>query len=204
MKEEIEHRELFHREIDGKVQEGEVLLRLMPLPRGTGVTIALPAPEQSPLPAELRHMLEQSLQQACNAGCRTGYPLTDLAVQVVDVPFQPGLTTELGLRAAAQRGLVLTAAAVLVLLEPVMALEIITPEEFAGKVLGTLQQKRSRVEGILAREGEQVIAAHVPLAEMFGYMTELRSTTKGRGTFTMEFSHFDTAPPETQRQFGLV
>jgi len=84
-----------------------------------------------------------------------------------------------------------------------MALEIIIPEEYAGKVLGTLQQKRGRVEGIDAREGEQVIAAQVPLAEMFGYMTELRSATKGRGTFTMEFARFDDAPAETQRRFGL-
>jgi elongation factor G len=81
-----------------------------------------------------------------------------------------------------------------------MALEIIIPEDYAGKVLGSLQQKRGRVESITVRDGEQVIAAKVPLAEMFGYMTELRSTTKGRGIFTMEFSHFDTAPPETQRR----
>jgi len=203
LKREVEHREKFHREVEGKVQGGEVLLQLVPLPRGAGVQITLHLPEDAPLPTELRLLVTESLRQACAAGCRTGYPLTDLEVRVMDAPFLPGVTTEMGLRAAAQRGLVLAAASALVLLEPVMALEIIVPGEYAGKVLGTLQQKRGRIEGIDAHDGEEVIAAHVPLAEMFGYMTELRSATKGRGTFTMEFARFDTAPPEVQRGFGL-
>ena len=118
----------------------------------------------------------------------------------MEAPWQQGVTTELGLRAAAQRGILEAAAAALIVLEPVMALEIIIPEEYAGKVLGALQQKRGRVELINPRDGEQTITAQVPLAEMFGYMTDLRSTTRGRGTFTMEFSRFDTAPPETQRR----
>jgi elongation factor G len=204
VKNDVERRERFYREIDGRTQEGEVLLRLFPRQRGSGVRITLALPEEALLPTGLRGIIEQCLQQACDAGCRTGYPLTDLEVKVVDVPYQQGLTTELGLRAAAQRGLVQAATAVLVLLEPVMALEIIIPGEYAGKVLGSLQQKRGRIEGITVRDGEQVIDAQVPLAEMFGYMTELRSTTKGRGIFTMEFSHFDTAPPETQRRLGLI
>ncbi|MCM2359258.1 MAG: elongation factor G [Geobacteraceae bacterium] len=204
LKHEVERRERFHREIDGKVQEGELLLRLTPLPRGTGVRLILPPPEETPLPPELRLLVEESLRQTCAAGCRTGYPLTDIEVRVMEVPFLPGITTELGLRAAAQRGLVQAAAGAVVLLEPVMKLEIIIPGEHAGKVLGAIQQKRGQVEGITANDGEEVIAALVPLAEMFGYMTELRSSTKGRGTFTMEFSRFDTAPPETQRRFGLA
>jgi elongation factor G len=203
LKKEVEHRERFHREMDGRVQEGEVLLRLTPLPRGSGVRIGISLPEDSPLPQELRGLLAESLGQACDAGCKTGYPLTDLEVRVMDAPFHQGATTELGLRAASQRGFFQAAGTALVLLEPVMALEIIVPEDYAGKVLGSLQQKRGRIEGIDARDGEEVIAAFVPLAEMFGYMTELRSATKGRGTFTMEFARFDMAPPETQRKFGL-
>ena len=122
---------------------------------GSGLRIVLPSPEESLLPVELRHVLEESLRQACSAGCRTGYPMTDLEVRVLEAPFQQGVTTELGMRAASQRGLVQAAASALVILEPVMALEIIVPEEYAGKVLGALQQKRGRVEGITAREGEQ-------------------------------------------------
>jgi elongation factor G len=85
-----------------------------------------------------------------------------------------------------------------------MALEVTVPSEHAGKVLGTLQQKRGRVEGMLSRNDIEVIRASVPLSEMFGYMTELRSATRGRGTFTMEFSHFDQAPEETLRRFGFL
>lgn len=84
-----------------------------------------------------------------------------------------------------------------------MALEITTPNDFSGKVLGGLQQKRGRVEGMESRDVVDIVRAHVPLAEMFGYMTELRSATQGRGSFTMEFSHYDRAPDAVLEKFGL-
>ncbi|HEY6871194.1 MAG TPA: elongation factor G [Geobacteraceae bacterium] len=200
----VERRETFHRVAEGKTEAGELLLRLIPLPRGAGVRIILPPEEGSPLPRELRALLEESLGQACAAGCRTGYPLTDLEVRVMEAPFEPGVTTPLGLRAAAQRGLVLAAReGGVLLLEPIMALEIIAPAESAGKVLGSLLQKRGKVEGVESLGEVEVVRALVPLAEMFGYMTELRSATKGRGTFTMEFARFEPAPPEPGRRFGL-
>ncbi|WP_027714011.1 elongation factor G [Desulfuromonas sp. TF] len=202
---QIERREVFHREAEGRIQGGEVLLRLTPLARGKGLQIILPEAEGFTLPAELRENLRRSLEQACAAGVRAGYPLTDLQVEVLEAPFEAGITTDLGLRAAAQRGLAMAAReASPTLLEPVMALEVTVPSEHAGKVLGTLQQKRGRVEGMLSRSDIEVIRASVPLSEMFGYMTELRSATRGRGTFTMEFSHFDQAPEETLRRFGLL
>ena len=85
-----------------------------------------------------------------------------------------------------------------------MALELTVPAEQAGRVLGSLQQKRGRVEGMTSRGDAEVVRARVPLAEMFGFMTELRSATKGRGTFTMEFSHFDLAPAEVRHRFGVA
>jgi len=200
----VERRETFQRAAEGKVEAGELLLRLVPLARGAGVRIILPPEEGTLLPQELRALLEESLSQACAAGCKTGYPLTDLEVRVVEVPFEPGVTTPLGLRAAAQRGLVLAAReGGVLLLEPIMALEIIAPAESAGKVLGSLLQKRGKVEGVESQGEIEVVRALVPLAEMFGYMTELRSATKGRGTFTMEFARFEPAPPELGRRFGL-
>jgi elongation factor G len=165
----------------------------------------MPPEEVSPLPVELRATLENSLLQSCSTGGLTGYPLTDVGVTVVEAPFEPGVTTEIGLRAAAQRCLALAARdASPVLLEPIMSLELITPSDYTGKVLGSLQQKRGRVEGISARGDMEVIRATVPLAEMFGFMTELRSATRGRGTFTMEFSHFDLAPADTLQKLGYV
>jgi elongation factor G len=201
----VEHRETFHREAEGKLQSGEVLLRLEPLPRGSGLRIVLPAAEHSPLPVEWRQDLEASLGQACAAGVQMGYPLTDLEVRVLETPYEAGITTEVGVLAAAQRGLAMAARQGRpTLLEPVMALELFVPSEFAGKALGSLQQKRGRVDGMQSRAGMETIRAKVPLAEMFDYMTELRSATKGRGTFSMEFAYYDQAPVETLRRFGLA
>jgi elongation factor G len=200
----VERRELFQREAEGRIQRGEVLLRLTPLERGAGLRLQLPEAEATALPAELQAVLRESLEQACRGGVHSGYPLTDLEVRVLEAPFQPGIT-DIGLRAAAQRGVALAAReGVPTLLEPVMSLELIIPAEYAGRVIGSLQQKRGRVEGMQSRGETEMIRARVPLAEMFGYMTELRSATKGRGTFTMEFSHFDQAPPETLQRFGFA
>jgi elongation factor G len=199
----IQHHELFHRESEGHVQHGEIELRLTPLARSHGVEIVLDPIGTSELPEALRLSLRNSLQQSCSGGALAGYPLTDLAVEILHAPFQPGVTTELGLRAAAQRGLALAARdGEPILLEPWMALELTVPDENAGRVLGSLQQKRGRIEGMEVHGTDQVIRANVPLAEMFGYMTELRSASKGRGTYTMEFSHFDRAPDETLQRFS--
>jgi elongation factor G len=84
-----------------------------------------------------------------------------------------------------------------------MRLELTAPADYTGRVMGTLQHKRGQIEGVESRPGRDVIRGTIPLFEMFGYMTELRSATKGQGSFTMEFSHFDQAPPETLRRFGL-
>lgn len=199
-----EHRETFRRELDGKVQGGEVLLRLSPLARGMGLRVVLPPPEESSLPADLRDVLQAALDQACSAGGVFGFPLADMGVEVLDAPFEPGVTTEIGLRAVAQRGLIMALRnSGSTLLEPIMSLELTAPAEYTGKVLGSLQKKRGRIEGVASRGTLEVVRADVPLAEMFGYMTEVRSATKGRGTFTMEFSHFDTAPDETAKRLGV-
>jgi elongation factor G len=200
----VEHREIFQRVSEGKTEMGEVLLRLSPLSRGSGIRILLPPEGETLLPAEWRPILTESLAQACSAGCMTGYPLIDLEVRVAEVPFTQGMTTLLGLRAAAQRGLVMTAReGGVILLEPIMSLEIITPSETAGRVLGSLQQKRGKVEGVQNHGDSEAVRALVPLSEMFGYMTELRSATKGRGTFTMEFSRFEAAPADVMARFAL-
>ncbi|WP_429886033.1 elongation factor G [Geoalkalibacter halelectricus] len=198
------HHEIFDREIDGRRQYGEARLLLEPLGRNSGLEIALAPQVVETLSGAWRALVEESLRQACGGGVRSGYPLTDVRVYVEEAPLVPGQTTELGLRAALQRGFALAARdAAPTLLEPVMALELTVPADYTGKVLGSLPQKRGLVEGMVSRGDVDVIRAKVPLAEMFGYMTELRSATKGRGTYTLEFSHFDQAPPETLKRFGL-
>jgi elongation factor G len=201
---EARHTELFEREIDGKLQRGEVSLRVAPRERGAGIEIVLPPPDTAGLSAEILQVLDETLHLAVQAGVQIGYPMVDLSIVVEQVPVSPGVTSALGVRAAAQRGLSLAArAAKPILLEPVMALEITAPNEFSGKVLGNLQQKRGRVEGMESRDVVDIIRAHVPLSEMFGYMTELRSATQGRGSFTMEFSHYDKATDAVLKRFGL-
>jgi elongation factor G len=196
--------EKFHRETEGRIQSGDVTLEIAPLERGQGLRITLPEGEGQLL-QPLREQLEKCLRQACAAGMRTGYPLTDVEITVVEAPFEPGVTTEIGLRAAAQRGLSMVAAqAGLTLLEPVMALELTVPVESAGQVIGSLQQKRGRIDGLESRIETELIQAYVPLSELFDYMGELRSATKGRGTFVMEFSHYDQAPAEAQTLYGLT
>lgn len=206
LRRKVERREVFQALTDKRPEPAELLLRLTPLPRGEGVKTILPAPSAQ-ITRELLAAVEESLLDACRGGSLTGYSLTDLEVRVLEVPVDPGAPapSEQALRGAAQRGVVLAAReGEPMLLEPLMRLELETPAEHLGKVLGTLQQKRGRVEGLDRRGELELVQATVPLAEMFGYMTELRSATKGRGSFTMEFQGFEAAPAEVQQRFGLA
>ena len=203
---QVVRRETFQREGERRLEIAEIVLRLSPLPRGSGLRIALPSAEP-PITRELLAAVEQSLREGCLAGCRTGYPLTDLEARVLEIPVERGLPSpsEPALRAASRRGMIMAAReAGPLLLEPIMSLELELPSEGLGKVLGSLQQKRGRVEGLDLRADNQLVRATVPLAEMFGYMTELRSATKGRGSYTMEFQRFEEAPASVQQRFGLL
>jgi len=205
LRQQVVRREMLHLEGgDRRTEMAELVLRLTPLPRGSGVRIVLP-PAEPPLTPELLAIVEQSLQQGCLAGCRTGYSLTDLELEVLEIPVEAGVPAESALWAAAQRGMMLAAReGSPLLLEPVMSLELEIPTGNLGKVLGSLLQKRGRVESLEERGDSQLVRATVPLAQMFGYMTELRSVTKGRGNYTMEFSRFEEAPAEIQENFGLT
>jgi elongation factor G len=203
LRQQVIRRETFQRGGERILETVELLLRLSPLPRGSGVNILLP-PAKPPLTPDILAAVEESLQQGCRSGCRTGYPLTDLEVKV-EIPLESGVPGEQGLRAAAMRGLALAAqSGGPMLLEPIMSLELEIPTENLGKVIGSLQQKRGHVEGLDQRGARELVRASVPLAEMFGYMTELRSATKGHGSYTMEFLRFDEAPAEIQERFGLA
>ena len=203
LRQQVIRRETFQRTGERNPETTEVLLRLTPLPRGSGVRILLPSSEP-PLTPALVTAVEESLQQGCQSGCRTGYPLTDLEVQA-EIPLESGVPGEQALRAATLRGLVLAAQnGRPLLLEPIMSLELEIPTENLGKVIGSLQQKRGRVEGLDKRGTSELLRATVPLAEMFGYMTELRSATRGHGNYTMEFLRFEEAPDEIQVRFGLA
>jgi elongation factor G len=148
--------------------------------------------------------IKEQLHQACQSGPAAGYPLTDLVLTLTAAPYDSHRVTDLGIATAISRAVnqALRDSSP-TLLEPVMALELTAPSDYTGRVMGSLNQKRGQIEGITSLPGQDVIRASVPLLEMFGYMTELRSATKGQGSFTMEFSHFEQAPAEILKKFGI-
>ncbi len=204
LQQSAEHHEIFEREIEGRLNQGEVRLQVNPLPRRSGIQIEIPDQLSEILPEEISTVLTEEIEQACQSGPVAGYPLTDLQIKLDDLPYDSAITTPLGIQAALR--LAISQAVrkgVPTLLEPVMEIELTTPSEHTGRVMGSLQQKGGQVAGITTHGDQDTIRAVIPLTRMFGYMTELRSATKGRGSFTMEFSHFDQSPEETLQRFGL-
>lgn len=131
------------------------------------------------------------MESAYQGGVLAGYPMVDVEVTLVDASFHEVDSTELAYKIAG--GMAFRDAcnqADPVLLEPVMAVEVVVPEEFVGDVIGDLNGRRGEIRNMSLRTGAQVVDATVPLARMFGYSTDLRSATQGRGTYTMQFSHF--------------
>ena len=197
-------KEMFERDIDGKLHYGAVTLEVTPTARKSGLDIVVADELLAPWPPLLADLIRQKLAAACQSGPAAGYPLTDLRLTIIELPYESNKTTDLGIFAAISRAVPQALSkGKPTLLEPVMALELVAPSDYTGRVMSSLNQKRGQVEGIVSRPGQDVIRATVPLLEMFGYMTELRSATKGQGSFTMEFSHFAQAPPETLKTFGL-
>ena len=128
-------------------------------------------------------------------GILAGYPMKDIQVAVTDGSFHEVDSSEMAFKIAASMGLKNAAkAADLALLEPVMKVEVVVPEAQMGDVIGNLSARRGKIVSLEARAGTQVIQAMVPLAEMFGYATDLRSITQGRGNYTMHFSHYEETP----------
>lgn len=200
----VEHHEVFERELDGKLNHGEVRLSLTPLDKRSGLQVTTPPEPAENLPEEIYCGLREEIEQASQSGPIAGYPLTDLHIEILDLPYDSGKTTARGIEAALRLAISNAARnAAPTLLEPVMELELTTPNDHTGRVMSGLQQKGGQVAGVTSHAAIDVIRAAIPLTRMFGYMTELRSATKGRGSFTMEFSHFDQAPEETLKRFGL-
>ena len=155
------------------------------------------------IPREYIPAVDKGIQEAMGRGVLAGYPLIDVKVTLTDGSYHEVDSSELAFKVAGSLAFQEAARrAGLVLLEPVMSVEVVTPEEFMGEVIGDLNARRGHIAGMEPRAGHQVIRADVPLAEMFGYATDLRSRTQGRATFTMHFSHY--APVPTHISEGLV
>jgi len=188
----VEQEGRFIRQTGGRGQYGHVWIRLEPLQRGSGWEIKN-AITGGVIPREFIPAVEAGIRDGLLSG-PLGYPVTDVRVTVFDGSFHPVDSSELAFRNAA----VLAVRAALekaepILLEPIMEVEIVIPEQFLGDVVGDLGARRGHIEDIETRLGSKIVRAKVPLANMFGYVNTLRSVTQGRGTFSMQFSHYQEA-----------
>ena len=182
------------RQSGGRGQYGHVWLRLEPRERGEGFQF-VDAIKGGVIPKEFIPAVKKGVKEAMEKGVIAGYPLVDMDVTLYDGSFHEVDSSEFAFKVAGsmalQKGV---KAADPVLLEPIMKLEVVVPSEFFGSVVGDLGARRGRVEEIEDRMEKKIIRVKVPLAEMFGYATQLRSLTQGRGTFTMGFDHYEEVP----------
>ncbi|HFC97515.1 MAG TPA: elongation factor G [Thermosulfurimonas dismutans] len=177
----------------GRGQYGHVKLVLEPAP-GKGFEF-ISEIVGGAIPKEFIPAVEKGVREAMEQGVLAGYPVIDVRVRLVDGSYHEVDSSELAFAIAGSLGFKEAAKkANPVLLEPIMRLEVVTPEEYLGDVLGDISSRRGKVEGMDARGNVKVIRAFVPLAEMFGYATQLRSLTQGRANFTMQFSHYEKVP----------
>jgi elongation factor G len=182
------------RQSGGRGQYGHVWLRVEPLERGKGFEF-VDAIKGGIIPSEFIPAVQKGVKEAMAKGVLAGYPVVDVKTTLYDGSFHEVDSSEAAFKIAGSIAFQGAARrAKLVLLEPVMELEVIVPEQFLGDTTGDLNSKRAKIEKMDERGNMKVIDAKVPLAEMFGYATNLRSMTQGRGTFTMEFDHYAQVP----------
>lgn len=184
----------FIRQSGGKGQYGHVVIEVEPAEAGSGFEFGSKIVGGT-IPKEFIPPAEQGMKEACESGILAGYPVIDLKVTLVDGSYHDVDSSEIAFKIAgsmAMREGVLKASPVL--LEPTMKVEVEVPEDFLGDVIGDLNARRGHIEGMGSEEGINKVTAKVPLAEMFGYATDIRSKTQGRGIFSMEFSHYEEVP----------
>lgn len=181
----------FVRQTGGRGQYGHVVLRLEPLPPGSGFVFE-DAITGGAIPREYIKPTEEGIREALDSGVLAGYPIVDIKATLYDGSFHEVDSSEMAFKIAGSMALKEgVQKGNPILLEPIMSIEVVTPEDYTGDVIGNISSRRGMVEGMeMLASGLQVIRAKVPLAEMFGYATRLRSMTQGRGTFSMEFEHY--------------
>ncbi len=182
------------RQSGGKGQYGHIKIRVQPLPTGSGFEFVNEIVGGT-VPKEYIPAVEKGIVEALEAGILAGYPMSDLKVSAYDGSYHDVDSSEMAFKIAGSLAIKSAAAkAKAVLLEPIMAVEVVVPEEYMGDVIGDLNSRRGRIEGMELRGTSQIIKSSVPLAEMFGYATDLRSRTQGRGSFTMHFGKYEEVP----------
>ena len=179
-----------------KGQYGHVIIDIEPLPRGSGIEF-VSVVDKELIPDQFLASIKKGIIDSLDSGPLIGYPLTDIKITLVGGSYHEEESTEMAFGVAAAMAIRrATAEAEPKLLEPIMKLEVLTPEEYIGDVIADLNSKRGKIVGVSAENNLQVLNGHVPLAEMFGYSTSLRSATQGRANFTMQFLEYDVVPAQ--------
>ncbi|MEO0885012.1 MAG: elongation factor G [Cyanobacteria bacterium J06648_10] len=184
----------FIRQSGGKGQYGHVVIELEPAEQGSGFEFVSKIVGGT-IPREFIGPAEQGMKEACESGILAGYPLIDVKVTLVDGSYHDVDSSEMAFKIAgslAVKDAVMKASPVL--LEPMMKVEVEAPEDFLGDVMGDLNSRRGQIEGMGSEDGITKVTSRVPLAAMFGYATDIRSKTQGRGSFSMEFSQYEEVP----------
>ena len=184
----------YSKQSGGRGQYGHVKIRVNPLEPGEGYKFENKTVGGS-VPKEYVGPVDQGIQGAMQSGIVAGYPVVDVAVELYDGSYHEVDSSEMAFKMAASMAFKdAMKKGNAVLLEPIFAVEVVTPDDYMGDVMGDLNSRRGMIQGMEERNGTQVVRAHVPLSEMFGYSTDLRSTTQGRATYTMIFDHYAQVP----------
>ncbi len=190
----VEQQGRFVRQTGGRGQYGDVWIKLEPQPAGGGFEF-VDAIKGGSIPREYIPAVEKGIKEALDNGALAGYPVVDVKVTLFDGSYHDVDSSEIAFKIAGSMAFKeASRKASPVLLEPIMSVEVVVPEEFMGDVIGDINSRRGKVLGMDTRPAAQAIDARVPLAQMFGYATDLRSMTQGRATYTMQFSHYEPVP----------
>jgi elongation factor G len=186
----------FVRQTGGRGQYGHVVIKLEPMSPGFGFEFRNEL-KGGVIPREFVPSVEKGVIEAMSSGVLAGYPVVDIKVTLLDGSSHPVDSSEMAFKIAGSIAFKeASKKSSPYLLEPIMAVEIITPSEYLGDVIGNLQQRRSKIDQIKMKASMQIVSASSPLAEMFGYATDLRSITQGRASYTMQFSHYARVPKD--------
>jgi len=188
------------RQTGGRGQYGHVWITVEPSGKGKGFEFVNKIVGGS-IPREYIPAVEKGIVEAAEGGVIAGYPVVDVTVSLIEGSYHEVDSSEMAFKIAGSMAFKAACkGAGPILLEPVMGVEVVCPEDFTGDVIGDLSSRRGRIQGIEARGNTQVIGAHVPLAQMFGYATDLRSKTQGRATYTMQFDHYEPTPQSVSEE----
>ncbi len=200
IKEAVQQEYKYAKQSGGRGQFGHVYLKLEPMEAGDGYEF-VNAIKGGAVPREFIPAVDKGVQEAMAGGVLAGYPMEDVKVTLYDGSYHDVDSNEMAFKLAASMGFKEGARkAGAVIMEPMMKVEVEVPEDYMGDVIGDLNRRRGMIEGMDDRSGNKIVNAFVPLSEMFGYSTDLRSATQGRATYSMEFHHYDEVPKNVSEE----